>query len=212
MDNSIEKSPTKQKIINCAVNMFAMQGYTETSVRDLATAVGLKGASIYAHFPSKNAIMEYILNDYSEHFSAAFMNKDILSILQKNPTTEGILTCMQLAFPKDKEEFYVKVLGVLMQEQHRNPIIRKFMSEQFISYTELNIKMVIEGLIKLNIIHENTDPDYWSKICSSLIYSFASRFLLGNGDNSPDFIGKGMTDLLKNTFDIMFTMHAQTSA
>ena len=37
--------------------MFAMKGYDATSVRDIANAVGIRGASMYHHFGSKEEIL-----------------------------------------------------------------------------------------------------------------------------------------------------------
>ena len=203
MDNNQDDFSTKQRIIQCAVDLFAVKGYTETSIRDLANAVGLKGASIYNHFPSKNAILEYILDDYSQHLTTEYMNKNIDAILLENPTSDGILASMQLTFPKGLEEYYLKVLHVLMQEQYRNPIVRSYMSKDFILHNELNIKVVLDVLKKLKVIREDTDPDYWMKTVSSLVYTFASRSMLGIGDSTPDFSGMGLMELLKLTFDNM---------
>ena len=194
---------TRQKIINCAVNLFAVKGYTETSIRDLAADVGLKGAAIYNHFQSKNAILEFILEDYLECVVSIYLKKDIPSILRENPTSDGILDCMQLLFPRGREEYYFKVLCVLMQEQYRNPIVRKFMAEQFIDRIENNVRIIIEVLKDLNVICQDIDPDYWVRTSSSLIYAFASRAMLGIGDSSPGFSGKGMAELLRSLYDMM---------
>ena len=194
---------TKEKILLCAVNLFAVKGYTETSVRDLADAVGLRGASLYNHFPSKNAILEHLLEDYKTQTSAVYLSKDIHSILQQNPTSEGILSCMQTAFPKERQEYFFKTLFVLLQEQHRNPLIKSFMAELLIPRIEWKVQMIIEVLKELNIIRQDTDPDFWMKTCSSLMYTFSHRVMLGIGDNSPGFSGMGMVGLLKYMFDMM---------
>lgn len=47
---------TKQKIIIEALRLFSAQGYDGASMRDIAEAVGIKGASIYNHFKGKEDI------------------------------------------------------------------------------------------------------------------------------------------------------------
>jgi AcrR family transcriptional regulator len=47
---------TKQKIISCALDLFATKGYTETGVREIAANVGIKSASFFYHFETKSAI------------------------------------------------------------------------------------------------------------------------------------------------------------
>jgi AcrR family transcriptional regulator len=58
--------PTKQRILSCAVNLFCEKGYSETAIRDIASAVGIKASSIYNHFPSKEALLMFMLNDYEK--------------------------------------------------------------------------------------------------------------------------------------------------
>ncbi|MCL2338262.1 MAG: TetR/AcrR family transcriptional regulator [Firmicutes bacterium] len=204
MKDSQDKVSTKQKILVCAASLFAEKGYTETSVRELASAVGLKAASIYNHFASKSAILECILEDYAAQTAGAFDDTDILSKLRENPAPEGILACMQLSFPAGKEAYFLKILCVILQEQHRNPIIRRFVADRFILRDERNVKTVINMLKELNILRQDTDPDFWMKMSSSLYYAFASRMMLGIGDSALDFTGEGMADMLKSMFGLMF--------
>ena len=195
--------PTRQRILECAADLFAKNGYTETSIRDLAAAAGLNAASIYNHFPSKNAILDCLLEDYAVHSSAVYLSKNIPATLQANPTPDGMMACMSLQFPEDQLQYYLAILFVLMQEQHRNDPIRSFVSENLISRSENNIFSIVESLKDLGVIRQDTDADYWMKVCSSLLYTFASRLMLQIGDSSPGFVGLGMSDMLKRTFAIM---------
>jgi AcrR family transcriptional regulator len=195
----------RQKILSSAVNLFAVKGYTETSIRELGAAAGMKGSSIYNHFSSKRAIMECILEDYTAFSTGTMFNDEELYIkLKENPTLDGVMSCMKLSFPKGKEDYYLKVLCVLLQEQHRNPLIHTFVSENIIMSAEQDIKAIIRILQRLNVIQNDIDIDFWSKMHSCLLYTFASRILLGIGDSNPGFSGKGMAELLRSLYDLMF--------
>jgi AcrR family transcriptional regulator len=202
LSNDLEKISTKQKILDSAVNLFAVKGYTETTIRELATAVGVKEASIYNHFPSKIAILEYILEEYS-HITRAVYDQENINALRQNPTPDNILANMMLVFPEGKEEYYLKRLYVILQEQHRNPIVRKFMSGQFFLGTEQFTKAIINSLKDFGILRPDTDLNFWARIQSSLLYAFASRALLGIGDNEPDYSGMGLSELMWNVYDMM---------
>ena len=199
---------TKQRILSCAVNLFAVKGYTETSIRELADAAGLKGASIYSHFPSKNAILEDILEDYSVHNSGTFNREVAVAKLKKDSSIDGIADCFTLIFEEGKKEYYVKVLSVLLQEQHRNLIIHDFVADQIILRAERDVMAVFEILKDLNVIRKDADPDPWAKIHSSLLYAYSSRMMLGIGDNSPDYSGPGMADLVKFMLTMMLSTYA----
>jgi len=198
----MEITSTKHKILVCATDLFASKGYTETTIRELATAAGIKEASLYNHFPSKNAILEYILKEHSEIHDKSFFY-DRLHTLKENPTAEGILSCMKLVFPEGKEEYYLKQLYVILQEQHRNPAVREFVSQQFILNNEKAIKTLIHTLMEFGILRKDTDADFWAKTHSSLLYAFSSRSLLGIGDNEKGYTGMDMSQLLLKMYEIM---------
>ena len=211
MIESVEKESiqddisTKQRILTCAVNLFAKKGFTETTIRELAVAAGLKGGSIYNHFPSKNAILEYILDDYSAHNSGTFNKETAIAKLRKNSTTDGVMDCLNLSFPEGRRDYYLKVLCVLLQEQYRNPVIQDFVCNRIILQNERDIREILQILKDLNVIRQDTDSDPWVKAYSGLLYAFSGRRMLGIGDNSPDFSGMGMNDILKYFIDLMLT-------
>mgnify|MGYP000604440595 CR=1 FL=1 len=48
---------TRRTILEVALTQFAERGYAGTSIRDIAAAIEVKAASLYAHFPSKAHIL-----------------------------------------------------------------------------------------------------------------------------------------------------------
>lgn len=54
--------PTREAILEAALEMFAAQGYAGTSVRALTRAVGLRESSLYNHFPGKEAILTALVS------------------------------------------------------------------------------------------------------------------------------------------------------
>ena len=54
-------SDTRQRILVIAADLFARQGYTGTSIADIARELGTTTAALYYHFPSKSAILGGLL-------------------------------------------------------------------------------------------------------------------------------------------------------
>lgn len=55
------KVGTKQRILQIAAALFARQGYTGTTIADIARELGTTTAALYYHFPSKAAILGDLL-------------------------------------------------------------------------------------------------------------------------------------------------------
>ncbi len=63
------KKNTKQEILNMALNLFSTHGYEATSILQIADAVGIRKASLYSHFNSKQEILDAIINNVLEQYN-----------------------------------------------------------------------------------------------------------------------------------------------
>jgi TetR/AcrR family transcriptional regulator, cholesterol catabolism regulator len=61
----------REAILDAAMHLFGKQGYTGTSMRDIANAVGVLPGSLYAHINSKEALLLDIVADGIGRFIAA---------------------------------------------------------------------------------------------------------------------------------------------
>ena len=59
----------KDEIINTAAKLFKEKGYSAVTMRDLATAMGIKAASLYNHINSKQEILKAIIISIAEEFT-----------------------------------------------------------------------------------------------------------------------------------------------
>ena len=57
----MERNNTKQEILEAALNLFSVQGYEATSISQIADAVGIRKASMYSHFGSKQEILDALV-------------------------------------------------------------------------------------------------------------------------------------------------------
>lgn len=59
----------KDEIIKTAAKLFKEKGYSAVTMRDLATAMGIKAASLYNHINSKQEILKAIIISLAEEFT-----------------------------------------------------------------------------------------------------------------------------------------------
>jgi AcrR family transcriptional regulator len=60
--SELPQSGSRRLILDHAARLFRERGYAETSLRDIATVCGMKTASLYYHFASKEEIVIEVLN------------------------------------------------------------------------------------------------------------------------------------------------------
>lgn len=65
----MERNNTKQEILDAALNLFSVQGYEATSISQIADAVGIRKASMYSHFGSKQEILDALVRDVLEQYN-----------------------------------------------------------------------------------------------------------------------------------------------
>lgn len=66
---------TRTTILDAAMQLFAEKGFAATTVKDIASAVGIKDASLYSHFTSKQAIFDAIIERALAHLEEALHEK-----------------------------------------------------------------------------------------------------------------------------------------
>jgi len=64
----------KAAILHCATRLFAMKGYKEASMAELAQGVGIAQGTIFYHFGTKEDLFLSILQAFKEDLTAEFEN------------------------------------------------------------------------------------------------------------------------------------------
>ncbi|AIC21342.1 MULTISPECIES: TetR/AcrR family transcriptional regulator [Pseudomonas] len=64
------------KLLQTAAHLFRNKGYERTTVRDLASAVGIQSGSIFHHFKSKDDILRAVMEE-TIHYNTALMRAEL---------------------------------------------------------------------------------------------------------------------------------------
>lgn len=66
MSQVTTEAPTKERIVEAAIDLFHRQGYNATSLRQIADGVGLQVGSLYNHMSSKEQLLFDIMREVME--------------------------------------------------------------------------------------------------------------------------------------------------
>jgi len=77
---------TRASILREALRLFARKGYDATSVKDIASAVGVADAALYRHFPGKHDIASAV---FRQHYGA--LAQSIAAIADQHDATADVL-------------------------------------------------------------------------------------------------------------------------
>lgn len=85
----IESSPptadrARDEVLDVAARLFTEQGFAATSTRHIADAVGIRQASLYYHFPSKDHILTEVL---AQTIRPTLENVDVVEDMTDDPAT-----------------------------------------------------------------------------------------------------------------------------
>ncbi|PXX58117.1 TetR family transcriptional regulator [Nocardia tenerifensis] len=70
---------TKAALLDAALQLFARNGFAGTSIRSIAREVGLSESVLYAHFASKQAIFDAVLNTLGPRNPLDMIGDDVLA-------------------------------------------------------------------------------------------------------------------------------------
>jgi AcrR family transcriptional regulator len=183
----MEKGNTRDEILNVALELFSVNGYEATSISQLADAVGIRKASLYSHFASKQEILDdvvaSVLEGYAEHSVFADADWD-------DPE-----------FTKDKDGMTAEDAAKMIQSQVRYIVhdtsisrgrkmlvIEQFRNQELaVLQTRMNYEDMLkyfEGMIRF-LIRSNTLKDADTEIMAAQL-SLPVTVWIGLCDREPD--------------------------
>jgi AcrR family transcriptional regulator len=126
----VELAPTRERILDAAVELFGRQGYSRTSVGEIEQAAGLapRSGALYKHFASKRELLDAALRQRTR--AVADMEESVDASMVGNPRAElrmaGAIGLREIGrdqpvlrillregdnFPELRDEFRKRIVG-----------------------------------------------------------------------------------------------------
>ena len=118
----LEGRPMRESILAAAVQLFAKYGYHAAPLRDIARIAGIQAASIYHHYPSKQALLVEIMETYMQRLIA---NLERILLTYDNPVqrlNEAVANHIRM-HTMYKDEFFIIDTEIRALEDKNRPDI-----------------------------------------------------------------------------------------
>lgn len=156
---------TKERIMEEALNLFAVRGFMAVSVRDIAAAVGIRESAIYRHYKNKRDIYDCILKLYAEKIGSFFhtlqvadeqggfpINDRVTNLFEGYTEEQLVATSLQAFRYVFTDDTMVKVRRMLTLEQYCSKeaaeLFRRLMFDDAIAYqSQIFKRMIDDGLM-----------------------------------------------------------------
>ena len=159
----MERGNTKQEILEASLELFSVQGFEATSISQIASAVGIRKASLYSHFENKQAILDALVRDVLDRYAQRCIFAKTDWDKYEDAEEEPALTLDSAAQMIMGQIRYIlhdphisRARKMLAIEQFQNPELAKLQTKQ--NYSD--VMHYFTGLVKYLIRHDVlTDDD-----------------------------------------------------
>ncbi|MDX2012400.1 MAG: helix-turn-helix domain-containing protein [Myxococcaceae bacterium] len=149
---------TRREILDRSLELFAQRGFTGSSMRDIAKAVGVRESALYHHFPNKDAILEALLAENGPGQVNMILSNELESLVETlGPrqflSTFGDMATQLWATPRERQ-----TLRLLMAEWPRLAAAGLFDLQAQIGRIRARLSRLFAHLVTRGIVR-SLDPE-----------------------------------------------------
>ena len=169
-----ESVGTKDRIINTAILLFSDRGYSKVSVRDIAEGVGIKAASLYSHFKSKEEILHRLYDYFFENqYKVRPKIEELVKLVETMHPLE-VLGKVDFRYSKEIQENMDRIAIIGFMEWRTDSRSQEFIKKGLLDLTDDLMRPLFERMVELGKI-EPLDIEAFINLVSNLTFSAALR-------------------------------------
>ncbi len=127
---NIKADSNKEKILNCALELFYKKGYDAVGVQEIADAAGVTKPTLYYHFGSKYGLLDTLLKDKCTKLSETLM--EAAELKGDFPLTLFRLASAYITAASKERSFYFWMISLFYsaRDSEAYKAIKPYMKEQ----------------------------------------------------------------------------------
>lgn len=152
----MEKIPTKDRILDSALTLFAEKGFDGVGVDLIAENAGIKGPSLYKHFKGKEDILDALIEKAEKYYEENFGSADHPGETPASMEELVALSLKRIEFTLH-DPVIRKVRRLLMMEQFRSRRIARLATIYNIESVQGIYRKLFQALMDKGIMRKG-DP------------------------------------------------------
>ncbi len=178
----------KEQITKVAQTLFRERGYNATSMRDLATAIGIEPASLYSHIRSKEEILQTICFQIANKLFAAVEGIETSNLPPDKKLKKAITAHINVI----KDNVDASAIFINDWQYLSEPYLNKFKLLRK-KYENIFKKIIQEGIEK-NVFKNIDEKITFLTIFSALNWSY--NWYKASGSITPEGISENLSNLI----------------
>ena len=172
-----------QLILRAALVEFGARGFAGTRIEDIARRAGLTKTGVYAHYPSKDAIFEALLNQVllqANQDSASIWNPDGVASLP-----EMVDAYLENLYRMVQNPEFVELFRLLLTEGTRVPEVIRRWHEQVVQRYRAEEQALIDACVRRGLLRAGPLTELFSISAAPAFLWLVSKQILGHESAYP---------------------------
>ena len=166
---------TRERILDAALQCFAEQGYSRTSLRQLAAHVGIRAPSLYNHFANKREIMQALL----ERSGPGRMAQIIEQLPADLPPTALLETVLEGLFALWRDPEDNRSMRLVCAEALHDPELGALLETQVFQHEREQLTRL---MLRSSALGQPERAAQWASLCITLGFARRMQLLLAGED------------------------------
>ncbi len=178
-----KSAKTREHVFRTAIDLFAQNGYQETSLRDIAKAADVSTRTLYRYFPSKSDLLFYIRRNSQEHLRSLIENlSDDMSLVDKLCTVmradqDSVSYGMDLDGNPEVDKPHQE-LALTVRRESYGSIDQLRQEEEFRAELQSIYRRIIEQAQSCGELDSSLDAQGLSEVVSALYFQAIDKSIL----------------------------------
>lgn len=175
--SELDPVPTRERILNAAIEQFAVRGYDAVSIRDITRSLGLNEASLYNHFKNKADLLAEAFKQLEERLiGPGFAPVSVADIVGVGPfDLAQFLISGSKRFFGATDRTVLLTWRILMTSQYAFESARDSLKKFILDAPRAFFTSILQALRDSGRLADEADCASYGRIISSIFFEYSFR-------------------------------------